>query len=180
MTRFSCDNDAPLSDSYTSFILRQVLEPKSTICIALLATLKADRGSMPLIPSTSLKNVGFNGCWVSTCGISMAGNCASRCIGLPFELCLDAGELRKELKAAPRKHLNCPPITGGPREVGVGRSYSESLTRMPSCQAVDFLNQTRASAALRAALPVTRPENDCSKGVNSCNYFLCVNNHSAS
>jgi hypothetical protein len=90
-------------------------------------------------------------------------------------------ELRKQSKAAPRKHLNCPPITGGPREVGVGRSHSESLARMPSCQAVDFLPQTRASAALGAALLVTRTENDCSKEhQNSCNYFLYVNNHSAS
>jgi hypothetical protein len=36
-------------------------------------------------------------------------------------------ELRKQLKAAPRKHLNCPSMTGGPREAGLGGSHSESL-----------------------------------------------------
>jgi hypothetical protein len=105
----------------------------------------------------------------------MAGNCASSCIGLPFELCLDSGGTAQTVEGCASETSQLSANNGGPREVGVGRLHSESLARMPSCQAVDFLPQ------LRAALPVTRPENDCSKEhQNSCNYFLHVNNHSAS
>lgn len=32
-------------------------------------------------------------------------------------------ELRKQLKAAPRRHLSCLPMTGRPREAGVGGSH---------------------------------------------------------